>query len=435
MKSIPNVLTVSLQFLYEIFCAGWSSPAGMVRSMFDNGFTSLSSFASRTHLKPVLSMLTLSVHFLSEIFYAGWSSPAGMVVNMFDKGFMYLSPIASWIRLKSILNTLNLSIHFLSEIFYAGWSSPAGMIASMFDKGVKYSSPYFAAGTPLNIVAANVQFLYEIFFAGWSSPAGMIASMFDKGFIYLLLFFTTMKKIVPQFNSSGGRGQGPPSGPRPPGSKKISKTQIVSLKTNIPAPPPPPPKPPVLKAPVVNAPVVKAPVVKAPVVKAPVVKAPVAKVPVVKAPVVSSRPPIMQRSSSESSSRQDTSPVMLLTMPNYGVSSGSTGPLPLSRRILRNMWRTACLCLAALILAPRNDFNFQSIGNIRVMIQESNTYRLLLSNARSAQAAVLRFYHSKVQSPARPDVVIPASKEPSLPVFVRRHIAELSNGCPFLKKL
>jgi hypothetical protein len=434
LKPVLSMLTLSVHFLYEIFYAGWSSPAGMVVSMFDKGFTYLSPyFSSGKRLKSILNTLTLSVHFLSEIFYAGWSSPAGMVVSMFNKGFMYLSPIASWIRLKSILNTLTLSVHFLSEIFYAGWSSPAGMVRSMFDKVVEYSSPYLAAGIPLNIVAVNVQFLYEIFCAGWSSPAGMIASVFDKGFMYLLLFFTTMKKIVPQFNSSGGRGQGPPSGPRPPGSKKISKTQIVSLKRNIPATPPPP-KPPVVKAPVVKAPVVKAPVVKAPVVKAPVAKAPVVKVPVVKAPVVSARPPPMQQSSSESSSRQDTSPVMLLTMPNYGASSGSTGSLPLSRRILRNMWRTACLCLAALILAPRNDFNFQSIGNIRVMIQESNTYRLLLSNARSAQAALLRFYHS-IQGPARPDVVIPASKEPSLPVFVRRHIAELSNGCPFLKKL
>ena len=363
-------------------------------------------------MRSIPNILTVSVQFLYEIFCAGLSSPVGMVASVFDKGFMFLSPFfAPGTRLRSIPNILTVSVQFLYEIFCAGLSSPAGMVASVFDKGFKFLSPFFAPGTRLKsiivMLTVSVQFLYEIFCAGLSSPAGMVASVFDKGFMYMLLFFTTMKKIVPQFNSTGSWGQGPPSDPRPPGSKKIPKTQILSLKRNIPAPPP---KPPVMKATVV-------------------------KTPVVKAPVVSARPPPIQQSRSEAPSRQDASPVMLLTFPTYGTSSGSTGALPLSRKILRNMWRTACLCMAVLILAPRNDFTFQSIGNIRLLILESNTYKVLLSNARNAQAAALRFYHTKIQGPARPDVATPASKEPSLPVTVRRHISELSNGCPFLKKL
>lgn len=272
------------------------------------------------------------------------------------------------------------------------------------------------AGTRLKsimkVLTVSLQFIYEIFSSGLSSPVNMVVRMFEGGFMFLFLLFTTMKKIILRNSDSSG-GQGPPPDPRPPGSKKIVKTQISSLKKSSPAPPPPPPSsfsPP-----------------KPPVVKPKTVKTPVA----VARPV----PVPIQQSSSEVARNQNSSPMMLLTLPSHDVSSSTTRPLPLSRKILRNMWRTACLCLAVLVLAPRNEYNFQSIQNLRGLVMESNIYQLLISKTKSAQAAILRFYHRKVQGPERNDAEISTAKASTIPVFLGRHNIEISNGCPFLKKL
>ena len=225
----------------------------------------------------------------------------------------------------------------------------------------------------------------------------MLVSAFEFGFLYFLSLVGKMKEVIFVENSSSPSGGSKPSPPhpRPPASKKVGILSVVKSghrslmvkEDRRSAVPPPPPAPKAV--------------------------------------------PVKKGKRGKESVEEENSPIMLLTMSPHKLALENRPPI--SRKLVKSFWRTACLGLAILVLRPRSGETVQFLKSLPTRVKESS----VLNSLQTKTTAALSYCAQNIQRYSRgkksPDSApIPVGKP--LSVFLGRHDSQIAKGCPFFRK-
>jgi hypothetical protein len=119
MQSFDS-LSIAAQFVFDIFCAGLSSPAGMILVGSHSVAHSLSVWSQSTGL-----ILMLGLRFLGHVTTVGYHHLAHNFIKISQSILSFFTGV-----LQVVIPTVSAALIFLYDVFHAGLSSPAGMILS-----------------------------------------------------------------------------------------------------------------------------------------------------------------------------------------------------------------------------------------------------------------------------------------------------------------
>lgn len=247
----------------------------------------------------------------------------------------------------------------------------------------------------LILLAQKFKFLVDVFYAGVCSPFHIFRKFFEEGLITFLLFFSTLqKKIMFQYTPSSTTG----NAPSPP--KK--KSQIISLKRNN-------------RTPIPN-------------LKPSTFLENESKV--VQRPTIETI--ILSRSIHSSTKKSNLStPSTLSTRKDFiHKKDGSQ-----FRSRLSNFLRTAGLCIAVLILSPRNRptlelLSLEKIKMISLNIGSSSSSIVRGLNARSkkVKAFIIQMYKKRLQRSKNTII-----NQNGVTISTGGNFIKVADGCPYLK--
>jgi hypothetical protein len=267
----------------------------------------------------------------------------------------------------------------------------SGLLKGALSDEVLTALQFFSHGlqTISNVVVTSAQLVYDILLAGVSSPINMVMSVLLVSVSHLLRLFGLSKNEVDAQDHNYPDAKGPPPGPE---YKKSIKTDTASRKkrddTNW---------------------------------------------------FISSHPTTYSYNSSSIPTRvagalltKSAVPLLIMAVPVQSTVSG-VHETP-HRSITRSFFRTACLCLTILALAPIGGFDRYSAQSILSSIQGGEAFKNLKLKFNAVGASISQLLDNwstrsgkSTGFAATPDI------EP-VHVFVGRDSPQTHRGCPFLKK-
>lgn len=120
LRQSSGSMSITMQFLFHIFCAGLSSPAGMILAGSRSVVNTLSLWSQSMSLMLMLGFRSLAHVTTQSHHYLGH--------NLIGISQSILASLTSVLQV--VIPSLTVTLVFLYDIFYAGLSSPAGMILS-----------------------------------------------------------------------------------------------------------------------------------------------------------------------------------------------------------------------------------------------------------------------------------------------------------------
>ena len=238
-----------------------------------------------------------------------------------------------------------------------------------------------------NLVVKGVQLLYDIFLAGVSSPVNILMNILLFGLSSILRLFNKKNKEVLAQDCNYSNIEGPPPGPE---FKKIPLTNAVSRKERDDT-----------------------------------------------SGSLSSYPTTYSFSSSSIPTKvirahlkKNSAPLLIMAVPvQYKESGVHETP---HRSLIRSFFRTVCLCLTILALAPISQFDRYSVQNMMSKIQGGEVLRSLKLQSHAVGASIAQLLDNwfKKREESKDLAAIPKSNPDR--VYLGRY--NPNPVCPFFKK-
>jgi hypothetical protein len=275
----------------------------------------------------------------------------------------------------------------LIELFIAGVS---GLLKGALSDEVLTALQFFFHGlqTISNLIVTSAQLVYDILLAGVSSPINMIVSVLLVTVSHMLRLFGQSKNEVDAQDHNYPDAKGPPPGPE---YKKSVYTNTVSRKKSDD-----------------------------------------------KNGFLPSHPTTYSYNFSSIPTKvagalltKNAVPLLIMAVPVQSTVS-SVHEMP-HRSITRSFFRTACLCLTILALAPISGFDRYSAQSIMSSIQGGKVFKNLKLKFNAVGLSISQLLDNWSTSGKSTGFAANPDKGP-VRVLVGRDSPQTHRGCPFLKK-